>query len=215
MISVQAKDSPLYARTRIIEIPDAEAVAHALQRDATARRILAKNIPLHDGMYCGTRLNLNVLRSTGIAVNTVHAPTNKVGYKHNKGWYNGAAMSYQAVVVLRNAFCNVQQVARDRIATGVAKKSPIASVDGELDLTGPIRLDGVELRFNPARERLFVDLNGHPVHFVEHATVVGHRVYARGTIRYYEHVDEAPAKVGNAPCAVIFPSSTTPHQKTA
>ncbi len=178
----------------------------ALSRDATARRIMAKNTALYDGMLCGARLNLNVLRSTGVAVNTIHAPTNKHGYKQNKGWFNGAALSYQAVTVIRNGYCNVQQSSRDKIAMGTANKSPIACIDGELDCQSNIRLDGVELRFNPARERLFVDANGHPVQFVEYATVVGHRVYARGLIRYYEHEGEAPPKVGNAPCAVVFPS---------
>lgn len=204
MIQINAKDSPLYVSSRIIDIPTDEQVAEALHKDATARRVLAKGITIENGQLVGTRLNLNVLKSTGVCVNTVHAPTNKDGYKKNRGWFNGQAQTYLPVVMLQNAYCNVHQAARDKIASGQASKHPMACLDGQAIIGEPIRTDGIELRFNPKRERFFVDANNHPVQFVEFATVVGHRVYARGIIRYYGSADEAPAKVGKAPCAVEF-----------
>ena len=205
MIEIHAKESPLYVASRIIEIPSDERAAEALQKDAVARRVLAKNVELRDGDRAGSRLNLNVLKSTGVAVNTIHAPTNKDGYRENRGGWAGKAMSYRPVVQLRDCYLNCHQVERERIATGSASKSPMASADGNLDLVSPVRTDGIELRFNPKRERLFVDANNHPVQWVEHATVVGHRVYARGLIRYYEFEEEAPKKEGSAPCRVVFP----------
>lgn len=204
MISISHQDSSLYESTRIVAVPSNEVVHAALQKDATARRIISQANDLQDGQLVGSRLNLNVLKSTGVLVNTIHSATNVSGYKSNKGWWSGKVLSYHAVVQLRNAYFNVQQSSRNKIALGVANKSPIASVDGELDLVSTKRFDGVSIRFNPKRERLFVDENNRPIAFAEHVTIVGHRAYARGEIRYYETVLEAPDKVGTAPCCVSF-----------
>jgi hypothetical protein len=208
MLEIAASSSHLYQSSRIVAVPTDEVASAALSRDSTARRILAKNHTLQDGQMVGSRLNLNVLKSTGVFVNTIHAPTNASGYKENRGWWNGEVLSYRTVVQLRNAYFNVQQAARERIASGRSNKSPMASVDGALDLATPNRFDGVELRFNPARERLFLDADGNPVCFAEHVTIIGHQVFARGLIRYFESEGEAPAQVGEAPCRAVYPGAS-------
>lgn len=206
MIEVQAKSSPLYVSARIVPVPTPEAAQEALNTDATARRILDQNNVIADGQMVGSRLNLNILKTTGVCVNTVHAPTNKEGHKSNRGWWNGKVMSYQTVVQLREAYFNVHQGAREKIAAGKASKHPMGTVDGIYDGVTPLRFDGIELRFNPKRERLFVDNNNNPIAYAEHVTVVGHRVFARGTVRYFETEAEAPIKVGDSPCSAVFPS---------
>lgn len=193
-----------FRRARIVEVPGPKSVAEALAKDATARRIMAKGVTLEDGMLVGSRLNLNVLKSQGIAVNTIHAATNKTGYRCNKGFFNGSVLAYDAVVQLRHCYFNAHQVGRQKIAAGASAKFPMASCDGELDLVSPVRTDGLAVMFNPKRERLFLAENGWPIHYAEHATVIGHRVYVRGEVRFYTSLS-APASAGDSPCAAIFP----------
>lgn len=205
MLVACAKDSPLYVSSRIIQTPTRDEFERALSVDATARRILSKGHLLKDGDRVGARLNLNVLKSTGLFVNTVHAPTNKTGYRNNKGWWSGAALTLMPVTQLRDCFFNCQQSAREKIASGLSNKYPMSSADGEAMCSAPVRFDGIEVRFNPKRERLFVDANGWPIKFAEEATIVGTRVFVRGEVHYYEHASEAPVKAGDSPCAVVFP----------
>lgn len=207
MITVNAKDHELYESARIVAVPTAEVATAALLKDATARRIISENNEINDGQRVGSRLNLNVLKSTGVFVNTIHTATNtNDGHKHNKGWWNGKVLSYSPVVQMRNVYFNVQQSAREKIASGKANKMPHASVDGEIDTKSHIRFDGVEIRFNPTKQRLFVDGNNNPVRYAEHVTIIGHQVFARGDITYYESVEEAPKKAGDSKCSVIFQS---------
>jgi hypothetical protein len=203
-IYINAQELPGYRRSRIIAIPSPAEVHAALQRDAVARRILAEENELTDGMLVGSRLNLNVLKSTGVFVNTIHRATNKDGYRKNKGFFGGKVISYSPVVSLRDAYCSVQQAGRERIATGRASKFPMADVSGFLSLNEPDRFDGIELRFNPHREHLFCDESNRAVHYIEHATVFGHRVYARGIIGFYASQADAPKRAGDAPSAAVF-----------
>lgn len=205
MITINAKDHSLYQSARIVAAPSEDVVTIALQKDATARRILTENNQIVDGQMVGSRLNLNVLKSTGVFVNTIHSATNSNGgHKHNKGWWGGKVLSYSSIVQMRNVYFNVQQAAREKIASGNANKMPHASVDGEIDTKSNIRFDGVEIRFNPSKQRLFVDGNNNPVRYAEHVTIIGHQVFARGDISYYESVEEAPKKAGNSKCSVVF-----------
>lgn len=71
---------------------DPQAIATALETDAVARRIMAKDKFPVKGQRVGVRLNLNVLKTTGVAVQTLHAATNRHGYTKNKGFYNGEAI---------------------------------------------------------------------------------------------------------------------------
>lgn len=202
MIVIDAATSARYLEGRKLTVPPQHCVDEALSKDAVARRITTQSAWIKDGDLVGVRLNLNVLKSTGVAVHSIHRATNTLGYKANKGFWNGKVLTNAPVVQLRHAYFNVQQSARERIAAGTAYKSPMASVDGELDLVSERRTDGIEVRFNPKDVRFFVDDDRRPVAYAEHVTIVGHRCYIRGEVWYYARVEEAPAKVGNAPCAV-------------
>jgi hypothetical protein len=205
MLAIQAETSPLYRTARIIQIQPELDIAQALSKDATARRIISAGVELHEGQRIGSRLNLNILKSTGVFVNTIHAPTNNNdGHKRNRGWWNGKVLAYRPVVELRNVYFNVNQASRDKIASGLSAKIPMASADGNLLSRDNYRFDGIEVRFNPHKVRFFVDANNNPIHFAEQATIIGHQVFVRGLVKYYEDVDEAPPKIGSAPCAVKY-----------
>lgn len=183
-----------------------DKVAQVLEQDAVSARIMAEGGFPEAGDLVGVRLNLNVLKSTGVAIQTLHKATNAAGYKRNQGFYNGKACGYAQAVHLKNAFFNVQQGARESIATGQAPKSAMASVDGQLvKVQSPEGFEGVEIRFNPRTDHLFVDANGHAVQFAEEAVVLGHRVYAKG-IRYHTELT-APPRAGDAPSNTQFKPS--------
>lgn len=194
---------PAAPQTRPALVVDQQAVSTALDTDPVAVRIRAKDNPPQPGELVGVRLNLNVLRNTGIAVQTLHAPTNRAGYRRNKGFYNGDVRGYAAAVTLRHAYFNVNQPGREAIAAGEHNKFPMASIDGELlRVDSKANLDGVELRFNPKQTHLFVDANNRAVHHADEVTIVGHRAYARGTITYHTELS-APARTGDQPSVAI------------
>lgn len=204
-VSIQAALSPLYERRKLQ--PESMAVIlEALQTDAVAKRILAKGELLEVGQCIGVRLNLNVLKNTGVAVHTIHRATSVDGHTKGRGFYRGEVIAYQPVVVLKDAYFNVHQKMRQDIAAGIAAKGPMASADGTYQPTdASLSFDGVLLRFNPKREHLFTDEDGFAVQYAEHATIMGHRVYARGTLRYFTSAS-APAKTGDAPSIARFKS---------
>lgn len=178
-----------------------------MQADAVARRIMAKNLFPVKGQRVGVRLNLNVLKNTGVAVQTLHAATNKLGYSKNKGFYNGEAIGYAGAVTLKNAFFNVEQSAREAIACGLQAKSPMASVDGQF-VEAPTHIsmaehDPKEVRFNPKAVHLFVDENNAAIRRAEYVTIVGHRAYAWGDIEYHTEAT-APKRVGSAPSNAVL-----------
>lgn len=180
------------------ELLSSEKVNEVLSTDVVAVRIMAKGAFPAEGDLVGVRLNLNVLKSTGVAMQTLHKASNQAGYKRNKGFYSGEPCGYAQAVHLKNAFFNVQQSEREAIATGLRPKSPMASIDGELfRLLAPEEFEGVEVRFNPRSDHLFVDNQGQAIHFAEEVIVLGHRAYAKG-VRYHTELS-MPAKVGTAP----------------
>lgn len=181
---------------------DPQVIAQALSTDAVARRIMAKDKFPAKGQRVGVRLNLNVLKSTGVAVQTLHAATNTHGYTKNKGFHAGEAIGYAGAVTLKNAFFNVDQAAREAIATGQQSKTPMASVDGQF-MEAPINIplsqtEPTEIRFNPKAVHLFVDEHNRAIRRAEFVTVVGHRAYAWGDIEYHTEVS-APKRAGDAP----------------
>lgn len=132
-------------------LPPSELVK-ILEGGATAKRILEKNICPAPGDLVGVRLNLNIIKSTGQAVQTIHRATNKMGYKKNQGFYGGEACDYSDVVVLKNAFFNVNQLARHQISSGEKSKFPMASIDGEFVGKDIPQLDEcLEVSFNPKK----------------------------------------------------------------
>lgn len=193
-----AKSSPLYKqRTAQAAGAISEAQAReALATDAVARRIMAKGIEVQEGDRVGARLNINVLKNTGVAVNTIHRGKAGDGYTKNRGWWGGEVIAYAPVVTLRDAYFNVDQKAREGIASGAAAKSPMASIDGAFRKEHSF--DGVEFRFNPKREHLFRDALGRVLKRADEVTITGNSAFARGEIEYYGPED-VPARAGDAP----------------
>lgn len=182
---------------RSIQVVSDEIAVEAVLSDATAVRIMSKGLAPHDGDLVGVRLNLNLLKNKGVPIQTIHAGNHSGGHIRNKGLFNGAAIAYQKVVTLKNAYFNVSQSSRENIASGKSSKFPMASVDGIFVESNEINFNGVEIRFNPKRAHLFTDMNDRPVRCAEEVTIYAHRAYARGAIEYYT-IDNAPEKAGDA-----------------
>lgn len=196
---IDAKQHPLY-KERTIELISDQVVAAALYADATARKVMQKGLHPKDGQVVGCRLNLNIQKSQGVAVMTVHQGNSSEGYKRNKGLYNGSALCYLKVVTLRDTYFNVQQSGRERIAAGEVSKFPMASADGRFADCGA-NFDGIEISFNPKVVRLFCDAQMRPIRYAGEVTCYANRLYARGKIEYYT-AGTAPMKEGSAPCSI-------------
>lgn len=198
---LEASTYPLYQCRTINMVSDA-VIDEALASDATSQRIMAKQLAPSVGDIVGIRLNLNLMKTKGVPVQTVHAGNRSDGYRRNKGLYNGAAIAYQKAITVENAFFNVSQKGREDVASGAVSKFPLASVDGEFTDILP-DFSGIEISFNPKRVRLFCDSENRPIRFASQATIYANRIYVRGRIEYYVQ-DTAPAKVGTAPCSIVF-----------
>ena len=178
---------------------DTVRCALALQSDATAVRIMNKAVQFKSGDYVGVRLNLNVLKNTGVAVQSIHgridaSPPFSPPKSAHRGLFDAPVCSYAPVVVLKDAHFCVNQQARHQIASGQSNKFPMASIDGYLDLDALHQLShqgtqtfvqGVAIRFYPIEHHLFVDPNGFALAYAEHVVIVGHRAYAHGQLRYH------------------------------
>lgn len=200
---VQAHQTGLYEK-RALAQESLAVIEKALASDAVARRILAKGLSLQVGQLIGVRVNINVIKSTGVAVHTIHKGTSVNGHRSGRGFFRGEVLTYVPVVRLRDAYFNVDQKAREGIATGVASKSPMASIDGAFaEFNGEPIFDGIEVSFQPKRVHLFVDADNHGIQYAEDVTIMGHRAYLRGRVRYYTQ-SAAPAKVGIAKSDVRF-----------
>lgn len=181
-----------------------DVVLAALQTDAVARRILAKAEAPSIGSFVGVRLNINVLRNTGCAVHSIHRATSKDGHMRGRGFYRGEVITYLPVVTLQDAYFNVHQGMRESIANGSSAKCPMASVDGTfIEQPDQACFDGVRVRFNPKASHLFVDDDNYAVEYAEHVTILGHRAFCRGRIRYF-CLDSAPKRAGDAPSVARF-----------
>lgn len=202
-------DDGIIARVRAAESADArvmvddDIIARALAADKTCSRVMAKQLRPTSGDLVGVRLNLNLFKSQKVAVQTIHRGNLTGNHKKGKGFYNGESIWYQKAVVLRDCYLNVNQVGREKIASGQESKFPMASCDGVFDEETKPFLDGLEVRFDPKRIHLFCDMQNRPVQFAERVTVYGHRVYCQGTVIYFNE-NTAPQKAGDAPSAVDF-----------
>lgn len=163
--------------------------------DATGRRILEKGREVQDGDVVGVRANLNVKKTTGLTVQTIHQGT-EGQLEKGTGMFSGEAIGYRAAVTLRNVNFSVNQEARAKILSKETNKFPMASVDGRyVDPAGmkygtdTQRFNGVEITFNPMKTHLFVDPDGRAVKSASEVTVTGSKTYARGTIQYYSEAD--------------------------
>ena len=183
-----ATESPLYRQRNLDEASrvrpnlkiDDEAVMEALSTDATSRRIMAKDSQISEGQQVGVRLNLNVMKNTGVPVQTMHDKT-----------ASGEALRYAAAVTVKNPTLYVNQNARRKILTFQENKFPMASVNGEF-LTDKLKqtdFNGVKAFFNPFKHNVFVDASGRPIKSADEATIIGSAVYLRGNIEYYDFND--------------------------
>lgn len=198
---LEASSSPLY-QCRAIDMVSDAVIYEALASDATSKRIMAKGLAPSVGDIVGIRLNLNLMKTKGVPVQTVHAGNRSDGYKRNKGLYNGSAIAYQKAVTVENAYFNVSQKGREDVASGTVSKFPLASVDGTfMDITPDF--SGIEISFNPKRVRLFCDSENRPIRFAAQATIYANRIYVRGRVEYYTD-ETAPEKVGVWPCNIKF-----------
>lgn len=190
-------------RRHEISMVEESVVQTALQADKASAKVMAKGLRPQAGDLCGVRLNLNVQNSQGAPVQTLHAGNRSGGYKLNRGLYNGATLWYQRVVVLRDAYFNVSQRGREKIASGAESKFPMASIDGLLVDDEAPSFDGIEIRFQPKEVHPFVDMDNRPIRWAEEVTIYGHRAYARGQIEYYT-AENAPKREGHSESLVQF-----------
>ena len=183
-----ADESPLYRRRTASEAlqvsPDVRiserTVMDALGTDATSRRILGKDSQIAEGQQIGVRLNLNVMKNTGVPVQTLHDKN-----------ATGEALRYAGVVTVKNPTLAVNQNARRKIFSFQENKFPMASVNGGFltDKISESNFDGVKAFFNPFKHNVFVDAQGRPIKSAGEATIVGNTVYLRGDIEYYDYND--------------------------
>ena len=174
--------------------------------DKTARKVLTHKHQIDQNQLVGVRLNLNIKKSTGVCVNTIHNGSEKMfmNFKmdpnnSSKGFYNGKVISYSDNVYLHNCFFNVHQGARFDIAMGKKSKYPMASVDGRLDNFSLVIEEDCqfikflpssvswkkEIFFNPKKHHLFVDENNHGIRWAEKVFVNGGRVFISGESLYH------------------------------
>lgn len=165
--------------------PGISAEDHAKVHDAmTEKEQAIHGKPLIPHARVGVRLNLNVLKRTGIPVQSVHERN-----------YSGPVIAYHHAVTLKNVKFNVNQRGREAVASGKENKFPLASVDGQVHPEQKHSTEGVPVRFNPKSGHLFEHAEtGEAIKGADEVTVVGHRAYARGKIHYWNESDAPKAK---------------------
>ena len=191
-----AKNSPLYmTRTENdVSFPtEAEAKA-AIAGNKVASNIMSERNNVKEGDFVGVRQDLNIKSAPLLAIHQGKESLLTSG----AGFFSGEVQSYAPYVTLKNVHFKIRQTAREKIAQGVEQKSKMGSADGQYVKTGKPNFDGIELRFNPMREHLFVDAMGRAVKHADEVTVVAKRAFARGNIEYYGEED-VPSRAGTAP----------------
>ena len=193
-----AKNSPLYQKRSAedIKYPTKEQTAAAIARNATARKIMQERGNVANGAYVGLRQDLNIKDAPLLAVHQGKESLHEKG----AGFFSGDVQTYLPVATIKNVYFKVRQTTREAIAEGREFKSKMGSADGQFVKTDQPNFDGIELRFNPFREHLFVDALGRAVKYVDEATIIAGRAFARGNIEYYGEED-VPARAGTAPTA--------------
>lgn len=199
--AVSAATLPLYQQHDVSMVPD-RTVQDAIASDAVSRRVLGKGLAPRPGDLVGVRLNLNIMKSKRVPIQTVHAGNGRGGHRQGRGFYSGTVIDYRKVISLIDAYFNVNQSARDRICKGIDAKHPMGSIDGILTEAEP-SFEGIEVRFNPHDVSLFVDMANRPIRWASDVTVYGTRAYVRGMVEYFTPMT-APARAGDSPCAVVF-----------
>jgi hypothetical protein len=124
-------------------------------------------VKLNQGDKVGVRLNLNIRKTTGENVLSVHDRS-----------FRGKVLGHSKAMTLRNVKFSVNENAAEKIASGESDKFPMASVDGEYVKTDKHNTDGVEIYFNPKVSKYFVDSEGNPVASAKEVSVIGNKIYA-------------------------------------
>ena len=211
-----AKDSPLYQtrtpeQARMVTKQDFDA---AVMGTKTGQRIMDKNIQIKDGDYVGVRLDLNILRSTGVPVQSIHQGKEST-HEKGAGFYNGEVIKYAPWVTLKNVRFKIQQGAREKIASGKESKSPMGSADGQYVATDKPNFDGIELRFNPNREHLFRDAMGRAVKYADEVTTTRNGIFARGNIEYFGEADVPPVAISPSEARLMKEGEVAAKQQAA
>lgn len=174
-------------------LTDEDVLAAPLPSNVQAKLFANRNLP--EGTLVSVRLNLNgrvTKDGKSYFLQTAHDRTT-----------SGRALGYDIAITVRDATFAVDQRARHLIATKQENKFPMAGVNGKLHLVAP-NLTGVEVRFNPMTEHLFLRADdGRAVKSAEEVTVFNTRCFARGKMTYWTE-EEAPKPRGEVPTAAKF-----------
>lgn len=176
-------------------LTDEDVLAAALPPNVKEKLFANRRLP--EGTLVAVRLNLNgrvTKDGKPYFLQTAHDRTT-----------SGRALGYDMAITVRDATFAVDQRARHLIATKQENKFPMAGVVGKILQVAP-NLSGVELRFNPMTEHLFLRADdGRAVKSAEEVTVFNTRCFARGKITYWTE-EEAPKARGDIPSAAKFHS---------
>ena len=193
---IDAKQSPLYQTRTAQDVPviTQELANRALATHAKGARVEGKGIELKPGDYIGARLDLPIRASSrgimdgGVPLQAIHMGNASNYAREDGGFYGGKIAKYLPSVTMKNVKFRINQAEREEIAAG-RKKAPMGSADGQFVRSDNPNFDGIELRFNPKREHLFIDAMGRSVKSADEVTVMGDRMYARGHIEYFGDED--------------------------
>ena len=193
---IDAKQSPLYQTRSAADVPviTQELANRALATHAKGARVEGKGIDLKPGDYIGARLDLPIRASSrgimegGVPLQAIHMGNASNYAREDGGFYGGKIAKYLPSVTMKNVKFRINQTEREEIAAG-RKKAPMGSADGQFVRSDNPNFDGIELRFNPKREHLFIDAMGRAVKAADEVTVMGDRMYARGHVEYFGDED--------------------------
>ena len=193
---IDAKQSPLYQTRTAQDVPviTQELANRALATHAKGARVEGKGIELKPGDYIGARLDLPIRASSrgimdgGVPLQAIHMGNASNYAREDGGFYGGKIAKYLPSVTMKNVKFRINQAEREEIAAG-RKKAPMGSADGQFVRSDNPNFDGIELRFNPKREHLFIDAMGRAVKYADEVTVMGDRMYARGHVEYFGDED--------------------------
>lgn len=168
-----------------------------------------KHNPIQKNDVVGVRLNLNLVKmNPSYVFLTIHrgedSLKDKEKYKKNRSFFTGEILDYSRSIYISNAFFNVNQLAREQVASGMVANFPMASVDGSFESKEiPVNFTGTPVRFNPRYQHLFVDEDGFAIRYAEEVVILGHRAYACGKIVYH-HKEDAPKQMGRSATLTKF-----------
>jgi hypothetical protein len=115
-----------------------EVVEEALALDATSKLIMRKGLAPAAGDIVGIRFNLNLIKSKGVPIQSVHAGNRPDDYRRNTGLYDGSAMAYHKDVTLENVYFNALRKGREDGHLVLSASFPLLRLTGLLWTPRPI-----------------------------------------------------------------------------